>query len=104
MTLKKFLLHRFTDKNTFCSQVHEFEAELEDERRQRSQAVSAKKKLELDLGELEVHIDAANKGRDEALKQLKKLQVKPNQLSVLSYSSGLNVFEEKIRWLTNITT
>lgn len=26
-----------------------------------------------------MHIDAANKGRDEALKQLKKLQVKPNR-------------------------
>ncbi len=57
-------------------QVREMEIELEDERRQRSQALSSKKKLELDLGELEVQIDAANKGRDEALKQLKKLQVK----------------------------
>lgn len=28
-----------------------------------------------------MHIDAANKGRDEALKQLKKLQVKPNRSS-----------------------
>uniref|UniRef100_H2SH47 Myosin, heavy chain 9a, non-muscle n=1 Tax=Takifugu rubripes TaxID=31033 RepID=H2SH47_TAKRU len=62
-------------RKQLVKQVHELEAELEDERRQRSQAVSAKKKLELDLGELEVHIDAANKGRDEALKQLKKLQV-----------------------------
>ncbi|KAM3865284.1 myosin-9-like isoform 2-T2 [Diretmus argenteus] len=55
-------------------QVREMEVELEDERRQRSQALSAKKKLELDLGELETQIDFANKGRDEALKQLKKLQ------------------------------
>lgn len=52
------------------------EVELEDERKQRSLALSSKKKLELDLGELEIQIDAANKGRDEALKQLKKLQVK----------------------------
>lgn len=51
------------------------EVELEDERRQRSQALSSKKKLELDLAELELQIDAVNKGRDEALKQLKKLQV-----------------------------
>lgn len=43
-----------------------------------------------------MHIEAANKGRDEALKQLKKLQVKPNSL-LLSSSSGLNVFEEKNR-------
>lgn len=52
------------------------EAELEDERRQRAQALSSRKKLEMDLAQLEAQIDAANKGRDEALKQLKKLQVK----------------------------
>ena len=51
------------------------EVELEDERRQRSLALSSKKKLELDLAELEAQIDMANKGRDEALKQLKKHQV-----------------------------
>lgn len=48
---------------------------MEDERRQRSQALSSKKKLEMDLVELEFQIESANKGRDEALKQLKKLQV-----------------------------
>lgn len=51
------------------------EMELEDERKQRSGAVAARKKLELDLKELEAGIDMANKNRDEALKQLKKLQV-----------------------------
>lgn len=49
--------------------------ELEDERKQRSVAVASRKKLELDLKELEAGIDMANKNRDEALKQLKKLQV-----------------------------
>lgn len=49
--------------------------ELEDERKQRSAAVAARKKMELDLKELEAGIDMANKNRDEALKQLKKLQV-----------------------------
>lgn len=49
--------------------------ELEDERKQRSAAVAGRKKLELDLKELEAGIDMANKNRDEALKQLKKLQV-----------------------------
>lgn len=49
--------------------------ELEDERKQRSAAVASRKKLELDLKELEAGIDMANKNRDEALKQLKKLQV-----------------------------
>lgn len=51
------------------------EMELEDERKQRMAAVAGRKKLELDLKELEAGIDMANKNRDEALKQLKKLQV-----------------------------
>lgn len=51
------------------------EMELEDERKQRSAAVTGRKKLELDLKELESGIDMANKNRDEAIKQLKKLQV-----------------------------
>ncbi|XP_074486653.1 myosin-9-like isoform X1 [Sebastes fasciatus] len=61
-------------RKQLVKQVREMEVELEDERRQRSQALSSKKKLEMDLGELELQIDAANKARDEALKQLKKLQ------------------------------
>ncbi|GAA6230357.1 myosin-9-like isoform X1 [Lates japonicus] len=61
-------------RRQLVKQVREMEVELEDERRQRSQALSSKKKLEMDLADLEAQIDAANKGRDEALKQLKKLQ------------------------------
>ncbi|XP_051940017.1 myosin-9-like isoform X2 [Hippocampus zosterae] len=61
-------------RKQLVKQVCEMEVELEDERRQRSQALSSKKKLELDLGELETQIDVANKGRDEAIKQLKRLQ------------------------------
>ncbi|KAI3353042.1 hypothetical protein L3Q82_019615, partial [Scortum barcoo] len=61
-------------RKQLVKQVREMEVELEDERRQRSQALSSKKKLEADLAELELQIDNANKGRDEALKQLKKLQ------------------------------
>lgn len=59
------------------------EAELEDERKQRALAVAAKKKLEMDLKDIESHIEGANKARDEAIKQLRKLQVsKPNIGSV----------------------
>ncbi|XP_067353616.1 myosin-9-like [Channa argus] len=61
-------------RKQLVKQVREMEVELEDERRQRAQAMSSKKKLEMDLAQLETQIDAANKGRDEALKQLKKLQ------------------------------
>lgn len=48
---------------------------MEDERKQRTVAVAAKKKLEMDLNDLEGQIEAANKGREEAVKQLRKLQV-----------------------------
>lgn len=57
------------------SKVREMEAELEDERKQRGLAVAAKKKLEMDLKDVEGHIEGANKARDEAIKQLRKLQV-----------------------------
>lgn len=63
--------------NAFTSQVRELEAELEDERKQRALAVAAKKKMEMDLKDLEGQIEAANKARDEAIKQLRKLQVSP---------------------------
>lgn len=49
---------------------------MEDERKQRTLSVAAKKKLEMDLSELEGQIETANKGRDEAIKQLRKLQVR----------------------------
>ncbi|KAM9792697.1 myosin-9-like [Neosynchiropus ocellatus] len=61
-------------RKQLVKQVREMEIELEDERRQRSQALSSRKKLEMDLSDLEQQIDAANKGRDDAYKQLKKLQ------------------------------
>lgn len=60
----------------FSYQVREMEVELEDERKQRSMAVAARKKLEMDLKDLEVQIDSANKNREEAIKQLRKLQVR----------------------------
>lgn len=52
------------------------ETELEDERKQRALAAAAKKKLETDMKDLEGQIETANKGRDEAIKQLRKLQVR----------------------------
>ncbi|XP_028827327.1 myosin-9a [Denticeps clupeoides] len=61
-------------RKQLLKQVKEMEMELEDERKQRSQAVSVRKKLELDLKDLGSQIDMANKARDEANKQLRKLQ------------------------------
>ena len=51
------------------------ELELEEERKQRSAAVSAKKKLESDNKALEQQLDTANRVKDDAVKQLKKFQV-----------------------------
>ena len=51
------------------------ETELEDERKQRATAAAAKKKLEGDMKDLEGQIEMSNKGRDEAIKQLRKIQV-----------------------------
>lgn len=66
--------------------MRELEAELEDERKQRALAVASKKKMEIDLKDLEAQIEAANKARDEVIKQLRKLQVRAanHQSSVAS--------------------
>lgn len=37
--------------------------------------MASKKKMEADLKDLEAQIETANKARDEAIKQLRKLQV-----------------------------
>lgn len=68
--------NRGAERLNFSVQVREMEVELEDERKQRSIAMAARKKLELDLKDLESHIDTANKNREEAIKQLRKLQVR----------------------------
>uniref|UniRef100_A0A3Q3WB00 Myosin-9 n=1 Tax=Mola mola TaxID=94237 RepID=A0A3Q3WB00_MOLML len=67
-------------RKQLVKQVREMEVELEEERRQRSQALSGKKKLESELLEMDCKIDGANKNRDEALKQLKKLQAQVKEL------------------------
>jgi myosin heavy chain 9/10/11/14 len=52
------------------------EAELEEERQQRTTAVNARKKLEGDLKSALQQTDTANKLKEEAVKQLKKFQVR----------------------------
>uniref|UniRef100_A0A8C2YDG7 Myosin heavy chain 11 n=1 Tax=Coturnix japonica TaxID=93934 RepID=A0A8C2YDG7_COTJA len=61
-------------KRQLLKQLHEYETELEDERKQRALAAAAKKKLEVDCKDLESQVDSANKAREEAIKQLRKLQ------------------------------
>jgi hypothetical protein len=54
------------------------EAELEEERKQKTLAVNARKKLEGDFKSMEQQVDNANKIKEDALKQLKKIQVCTN--------------------------
>jgi len=78
-------------------QVREMEAELEDERKQRTLAVASKKKLEMDLNELEGQIEAANKGREEAVKQHKKLQVHTHTHTHTCSVHKLEAFEPSLK-------
>lgn len=59
-------------------QLRDVEAELEDERKQRTMALAARKKLEADFKDMEQQLEMHNKLKDDALKQLKKLQVWPS--------------------------
>lgn len=57
------------------AQVRELEAMLEEEKTQRAQALTVKKQLETELQEAEAQVEAANRGREEAVRQMKRLQV-----------------------------
>ncbi|XP_059203908.1 myosin-11-like isoform X2 [Centropristis striata] len=61
-------------RKQLLKQVRELEAELEEERKQRGQALGGKKKLEGELKDLEDQMEATGRGRDEAVKQLRKIQ------------------------------
>lgn len=54
------------------------EIQLEEERSQRSQAVSSKKQLEAELQEAEAQVETSSRGKEEAVKQLRRLQVRQN--------------------------
>ena len=56
--------------------MRELETELEDERKQKATVAASTKKMEGDIKDLEGQIETSNKGRDEAIKQLRKLQVR----------------------------
>ncbi|KAH8261692.1 hypothetical protein KR044_013474 [Drosophila immigrans] len=55
-------------------QLRDLEAELDEERKQRTAAVASKKKLEGDLKEIETTMEMHNKVKEDALKHAKKLQ------------------------------
>ena len=55
--------------------MRELEAELEEERKSKTNAVSAKRKLEGDIKDLEAQLEQANRIKEDGIKQLKKYQV-----------------------------
>ncbi|XP_049903783.1 myosin-10 isoform X5 [Epinephelus moara] len=61
-------------RRALSKQVRELEIQLEEERSQRSQAVSSKKQLEAELQESEAQVEATTRGKEEAVKQLRRLQ------------------------------
>ena len=62
-------------RRSLIKQLRELEAQIDDERKQKSQALSAQKKTESELAEMESQIEAEAKGRDDALRMYKKAQV-----------------------------
>lgn len=58
-----------------CPQLRDAEVERDEERKQRALAMAARKKLELELEELKAQTSAAGQGKEEAVKQLRKICV-----------------------------
>uniref|UniRef100_A0A8C7J6R1 Myosin, heavy chain 14, non-muscle n=1 Tax=Oncorhynchus kisutch TaxID=8019 RepID=A0A8C7J6R1_ONCKI len=67
-------------RRSLNKQVRELETQLEEERSQRSQAMSVKKQLEAELQEAEAQVETANRGREEGLRQLRRLQVQMKEV------------------------
>uniref|UniRef100_UPI0037E7875F myosin-10 isoform X1 n=1 Tax=Semicossyphus pulcher TaxID=241346 RepID=UPI0037E7875F len=61
-------------RRALSKQVRELEIQLEEERTQRSQAVSSKKQLEAELQDAESQVETTSRGKEEAVKQLRRLQ------------------------------
>jgi myosin protein heavy chain len=62
-------------RRNLIKQLRDLEAQIDDERKQKSQAQSAQKKIESELAEVESQIDAEAKGREDAIRMYKKTQV-----------------------------
>lgn len=64
-----------TDGTSCRGKVRELEIQLEEERSQRSQSSSSRKQLEAELQDTESQLETTSRGKEEAIKQLKRLQV-----------------------------
>ncbi|XP_056299580.1 myosin-10 isoform X2 [Pseudoliparis swirei] len=61
-------------RRALSKQVKELEIQLGEERTQRSQASSSKKQLEAELQEYEAQVETTGRGKEEAVKHLRRLQ------------------------------
>jgi myosin protein heavy chain len=68
-------------RRTFLRQVRDLEGELEDERKQRSAALTARKKIEGDYNELQLSLAKVSQQRDEFDKKSKRLQIQMKEAS-----------------------
>ena len=85
-------------------QVTELESVLEEEKRQRSQALAARRRLEGELKEQEDLTEATSRGREEALKQLRKAQVSlviPHRHTVYRKTTHINTIYIYILYILN---
>uniref|UniRef100_A0A2K5HWX0 Myosin heavy chain 14 n=1 Tax=Colobus angolensis palliatus TaxID=336983 RepID=A0A2K5HWX0_COLAP len=63
-------------RRQLAKQLRDAEVERDEERKQRTLAVAARKKLEGELEELKAQMASAGQGKEEAVKQLRKMQVR----------------------------
>ena len=62
-------------RRNLIKQIRDLESQLEDERKARSMAQSAAKKVESELAEMENQIEMETKGKEDAQRMYKKSQV-----------------------------
>lgn len=62
-------------RRVMAKHIRDLEAELDEERKQKTAAFNTKKKMEGDLKDLESQLEMSNKMKEDALKQMRKLQV-----------------------------
>lgn len=61
-------------RRNLIKQLRDLESQVEEERKGRTMAQSAAKKIESELAELESQIEAESKGKEDALRMYKKVQ------------------------------
>ena len=73
-------------RRNLIKQLRDLEAQLEDERKQRSVAQSAQKKIESELNELESQLEVEAKGKEDMQRHYRKAHVSGAEWSM--YSGG----------------